>query len=393
VAIEVALATSLVMTTVLLAQSFARLQSVDPGFRGDHLLTVRLSLPKARYAHRADVQHFIDVLRPRLMALPGVSDAAAVNVVPLNNYLATADVWLADHPMPAPDRLPEAHYRMITSGYLRTFGVPLVAGRVFDEHDTEKSDPVVLVGRRLAQALWPGSSPVGREVVMADSPVARRARVVGVVGDVKHLGLEAEPTADVYVPIPQVPEFTLQWLTNNMYWGLRTSVDPLSLNDAVRRALREVDPDVPASAMRSMDQVLAAAVAPRRLNLWLVQLFAVAALLLAAAGVYAVTAFGVASRRRELAIRTALGAGQGHNLRSVVDDLARPIVTGLFAGAVLLGLATPALRTLLFGVEAVGPAAIAAVSAGMLMVAFGAALLGAMRLRVIDPARMLKAER
>ncbi len=390
VSMEVALATALVLMTVLLSQSFARLQAVDPGFRGDHLLTVRMSLPRNRYVHRADMQRFIDVLRPRLLAIPGVLDAAAVNVVPLNNYLATADVWPADRPEPPPDQLPEAHYRMITSGYFRAFGVPLIAGRVFDDRDTESSAPVVLVGRRLAERLWPDGTALGREIVMTDSPVARRAAVVGIVGNVKHFGLEAEPTADVYVPIAQVPEFTIQWLANNMYWGLRTSVEPLALADAVRRALREVDPDVPASAMRSMEQVLEAAVAPRRLNLWLVRVFAIAALVLAAAGVYAVTAFGVASRTRELAIRAALGAGHARNLGSVLQDVARPIVVGLAIGAVMMGLATPALRSALFGVENVGIGPLVAVSGGMLAVAFVAAALGAIRMRVIEPVDALR---
>ena len=382
---EVALAMVLVMTTVLLSQSFARLQSVDPGFRGDHLLTVRMSLPRGRYVHRADVQRFIEVLRPRLLAIPGVTEAAAVNVVPLNNYLATADIWPADRPTPPADQLPEAHYRMITSGYFKAFGVPIVAGRVFDDRDNESSAPVVLVGRRLAQHLWPDGSALGREVVMTDSPVARHAHVVGIVGDVKHMGLEAEPTADVYVPIAQVPEFTIQWLANNMYWGLRTAVEPLAIGDAVRRELRAVDRDVPASAMKSMDEVLSAAVAPRRLNLWLVRLFAIAALVLAAAGIYAVTAFGVASRTRELAIRAALGAGHARNLGAVLEDVTRPILAGLAIGAVLLGLVTPALRSVLFGVEGITLGPFVAVSAVMLLVAFAAAVLGAIRMRVIDP--------
>jgi putative ABC transport system permease protein len=390
VAIEVALATALVLTTVLLADSFARLQSVDPGFRGDHLLTVRLSLPRGRYAHRDDVKQFIEALRPRLLALPGVVDAAAVNVVPLNNYFATADLWRADGPAPPPDQVPEAHYRMITASYFQTFGVPVLSGRVFDEHDTEASPPVVLVGRRLAQRLWAGESPLGRDVVLSDSPVTRRATVVGVVGDVKHFGLEAEPTADVYVPIRQVPEFTIQWLTNNMYWGLRTTVDPATLRDAVRKEVHVVDRDVPASAMRSMDEVLAVAIAPRRLNLWLVRVFATAAQLLAAAGVYAVTAFGVASRRRELAIRSALGAGYQRNIRVVLDDVLRPIVAGLAAGAIILGLSMPALRSMVFGVETMEPMMFASVAAAMLGVSLLAATLGAVRLRAIDPVVALR---
>jgi predicted permease len=385
VAIEVALATTLVMVTMLLSESFARLQAVDPGFHGDHLLTVRLSLPRGRYARRADVAQFIETLRPRLIALPGVLDAAAVNVVPLNNYLATTDLWRADRPAPAPDQLPEAHYRMITPSYFRTFGVPVLAGRVLDDHDTEASAPVVLVSRRLTQRLWPDEGAVDHEIVMTDSPSPRRALVVGVVGDVKHLGLEVEPTADVYVPIRQVPEFTIQWLTNNMYWGLRTSVDPAALRDDVRKQVRLVDPDVPASAMKPMDDVLEAAVAPRRLNLWLVRVFAIAAVVLAGAGVYAVTAFSVASRRRELAIRAALGAAYRRNLRTVLDDTLHPVILGLLGGVVLLGLCTPALRSLLFGVPGVGLSTLITVGTGMFLVALAAAVLGALRLRSVDP--------
>jgi hypothetical protein len=279
---------------------------------------------------------------------------------------------------------------MITASYFQTFGVPVLSGRVFDEHDTEASPPVVLVGRRLAERLWAGETPLGRDVVLSDSPVTRQATVVGVVGDVKHFGLEAEPTADVYVPIRQVPEFTIQWLTNNMYWGLRTTVDPATLREAVRKEVHIVDRDVPASAMRSMDEVLAVAIAPRRVNLWLVRVFATAALLLAAAGVYAVTAFGVASRRRELAIRSALGAGHERNIRAVLDDVLRPIVVGLAAGAIILGLSMPALRSMVFGVETIEPMMFASVAAAMLLVSLLAATLGAVRLRAIDPLAALR---
>ncbi len=390
VSVEVALATALVLMTVLLSDSFARLQGVDPGFRRDHLLTVRLSLPRTRYAQRARVEEFIERLRPRLLALPGVADAAAVNVVPLNNYLATSDLWRADRPTPSPDQVPEAHYRMVTPGYLHTFGIPVIAGRVFDDHDTASSPSVVLVGHRLALRLWPGESPLEKEIVITDAPVPRRATVVGIVGDVKHMGLEVEPTADVYVPIPQVPEFTIQWLTNNMYWGLRTTVEPDTLREAVRREVHSVDRDVPASSMKSMDEVLDAAVAPRRLNLWLVRLFAGAALLLAAAGVYAVTAFGVASRRRELAIRLALGAGYSTNMRTVLDDVLRPLVVGLIGGSVIVGLTMPALRAMLVGVQTVGPMTFGVVTSGVLGVSLLAASLGAVKLRVIDPLAALR---
>ena len=238
---------------------------------------------------------------------------------------------------------------MISPSYLRTFGIPLLAGRSFEDGDNGTSEPVVLVSRTLARKFWDVGAAVGQMVAMDDSDETRRARVVGVVGDVKHYGLDADTTPDIYVPVPQVPDLTIQWLTNNMYWGIRASTDPALLREAVRRELRGVDPDVPASAMRTMDEALSLALAPRRVNLWMVRAFAMIALLLAAAGVYAVTAFSVTLRARELAIRAALGAPHGHNLRSVLVDAARPIGAGLIAGAALALAAVPVLGAVLFG--------------------------------------------
>ena len=228
VGIEVCLAFALVATTVVLSQSFARLQAIDPGFRADHLLTVRLSLPKGRYPDRAAVVRFTDNLRPRLLNLPGVIDAAAVNVVPLNGYRATADIWPGDRAEPEPADRPEAHYRMVGPAYFRTFGVPVVDGRAVDERDVAGSEQVVLINRALAARYWNARSPVGDYLMLRDDrdETVRRARIVGLTGDVKHFGLDTETTPDVYVPIPQVPEATIAWLMNNMYWGVRTAVDP-----------------------------------------------------------------------------------------------------------------------------------------------------------------------
>ena len=392
VAAEVALASMLITIAVVLSLSFARLQAVDPGFRTDHLLTVRLSLPKARYPRAEHAARFVDALRPRLLALPGVEDAAAVNVVPLNGYHATSDVWPADRPAPAPGDRPQAQYRMISPSYVRTFGVPLIAGRSFDDHDTAAGEPVVLISQTLARRYWTIADAVGRMLVVDDSDVTRQARIVGVVGDVKHYGLDAEVTPDVYAPIPQVPDATVQWLTNNMYWGLRTTGDPGALRDAFRRALRQVDSDVPASAMRTMDEALELALAPRRMNLWLVRVFAILALLLAAAGVYAVTSFSVALRRREIAIRAALGARADQNMKTVVADAAWPIVLGLAIGAAGALAAAPALRSVLYEVEPVSTGPFSLVSGTLLFAGLASATIAALPIRRIDPIEALKTE-
>jgi ABC-type antimicrobial peptide transport system permease subunit len=213
-----------------------------------------------------------------------------------------------------------------------------------------------------------------------------------VVGDVKHYGLDAEVTPDVYVPIPQVPESTAQYLANNMYWGVRTSGDAASVREPFRAALAAVDRDVPASAMKTMDEALGLALAPRQLNLRIVGAFAALALLLAAAGVYAITAFSVAMRRREMAIRSALGAGSAANMRMVVTDAARPIVIGLVVGLAGAVAAAPALRSVLFDVDPLAPAPLAGVAGLLLAAGLAAAVIAAQPIRRVDPIDTLRLE-
>ena len=206
----------------------------------------------------------------------------------MNGYLATTPFFVDG--VIAKDA-PDAHYRMISPDYLRVLGIPLREGRSFTTADRHDSAPVAMINATFAQRYFAGRSPIGRRMRLDDGEkVPREVEIVGVVGDVRHFGLEKEVTIEAYVPITQVPDQTTIWLANNMYWVIHTDGAPLAVASTVRREIAAVDPAVPASFVRSMEQWMAGTLAPRRFNLQLVAAFAAAALLLAMVGVYAVSA-------------------------------------------------------------------------------------------------------
>lgn len=387
---EIALSTVLLISAVLLTRSFQYVQAIDPGFRPAHVLTIRVSLPRVRYAGRAAIEQFADDVQPKIAAIPGVRAVAAANVVPMNGYLAMT-AFFVDGVIAR--NAPEAHYRMITPDYFRVLGIPLLGGRPFDAADRSGSAPVAIINETFVRQYFQGRNPVGSRMRLDDGEkVPRDVQIVGVVGDVRHFGLEKEAMIEVYVPIGQVPDPTTIWLANNMYWVVQTAGAPLAAANAVRREIAVVDPAVPASFVRSMDQWIGGTLASRRFNLQLVGAFAGAAVLLAMVGVYAVSAFSVTTRTREIGIRTALGASRRDVIGLVLGAGVSPILGGLVLGTSVAGILAPALSGMLFGVTphdgaslAVGPAALA-----------GAALLAnivpARRAARIDPIVALRVE-
>jgi len=387
---EVALSTLLLITAALLARSFQQVTTVDPGFRSAQVLTVRLSLPRARYDSRAAIENFYRLVQPRVAALPGVRTVAAANVVPMNGYFATTTFFRDGLPT---NDAPDAHYRMISSDYFRALGIRLRSGRAFTTADRADSSPVAIVNETFARQYWHGGSPIGTRLRLADGDkVARVVEVVGVIADVKHFGLEKETTLEVYVPISQVPEPTTIWLANNMYWVIETTGNPLAAANAVREAIAAVDPAVPASFVRSMDQWLGVSIAPRRFNLELVTGFAAAALLLAVIGVYTVAASAVAQRTREIGIRSALGASNAQVILLMLQSGLGPVLLGLIGGitsALFLG---PAIAALLFGVAPHDPFALGIAAVTLSGAALIASYMPARRAGKVDPAIALRAE-
>ena len=388
---EVALSTLLLITAALLGRSFQRVTTVDPGFNPSQVLTIRLSLPRARYNSRAAIENFYQQVHPRVAALPGIRAVAASNVVPMNGYLATTAFYVDG--MTARDA-PEVHYRMISPDYFRVLGMKLREGRAFTPSDRSDSQPVAIVNETFArQYLSTGRSPVGARMRLDDGEKKPRpVEVVGVIGDVRHFGLERETTIEVYVPISQVPEPTTIWLANNMYWVFETAGAPLAAANAVRREIAAFDSGVPASFVRSMDQWVGASIAQRRFNLELVAAFALAALLLAIVGVYAVSASAVAMRTREIGIRTALGASKREVVGLMLRNGLAPVLLGLIAGMAGVLIAGPAMASLLFDVAPHDPASLAVVAIALTTAALVASYVPARRAGRVDPIVALRAE-
>ena len=276
VSAEVALSVLLIIGAGLLVRSFAAVQRVEPGFQPSGVVSVRLSLPRARYTSTATITRFYDQLAPRLRGVAGVAGAAAANVVPMNGYLATSTIEVPGVEMQTVTDPPDVHYRMISPEYFSVMGIPVVSGRSFTEADGASGMPVAIVSRGLAKRYWQDTSPIGGRIrVRDDDGRFRTVEIVGVVGDVKHFGLEAETPRELYVPLPQVPDATSIWLANNMYWVVKTHGNPLSYAQAIRREVAAVDADVASSFVRSMDQWLSQSVDTRRFNLRVIAAFAV----------------------------------------------------------------------------------------------------------------------
>lgn len=389
---EIALSFVLLVGAGLLVKSFLRLQAVNPGFEAENVLVIRLSLPKAQYPNRAAAAAFYEKLRPRLESLPGVETVGVVSALPLSGVLASIPFTIEGRAA-APDEALRADYRLASTGYFRALKIPVLAGREFNERDTAQTTSVALISENLARRYWPNGSPLGAHLRIDDNDQGPRpVEIVGVIGDVKHLSLDDEPAPHIYLPIHQTPEDAVVWLTNNQYWLLRTAVDPLTLSIAVRREIQAVDGAVPATSIRTMEQYLAASVSPRRFNLWLLTVFAGAALVLAGTGLYGVVSCGVAQRRREIGIRMALGAQAGDVLKLVIGQGMAMTIGGVALGFVVaLGL-TRLMKSLLFNVSAADPLAFVVTAWLLMFVALLACWIPARRAMKVDSMVALREE-
>ncbi len=392
VAAEVGLSLVLLFGAGLLLRTLQRLQSTDPGFRAGRLLSIQLSLPKERYGTPEAIARYAEEVNARLAALPGVTDVAAASINPLTQWRASIGFTIEGRSDVDRAKAPLANYRAVSPNYFRALGVPIRAGREIEHRDGPASVPVAVVSETLARRHFPGGNPVGARLQIDDTDPWRAVEIVGVVGDIKYTGYDAEPTADVYVPYAQTPRDVSVWLANIFCLAVRSSGDPRLLIPAVRRELRAVDPDVAASAVRTMEEALSGSIAERRFQTLLLEIFGLAALALALAGIYAVTAFGVGERTREIGVRLSLGSGRGRILELVARQALGPVALGLLLGAGAALALARSIASLLFGVAPTDLRALATAALLLWLAACAAILVPALRATRIDPVRALRAE-
>jgi putative ABC transport system permease protein len=377
---QVALTVPLLVGAGVLVRSFSALSRIDPGFRADNVLSLHLAIPRSKYPKDPDVAAFCGRLIERVAAVPGVAAVGAVNRLPLGGVGQVGSVEL-DRPG-AGEAIVD--WRTVTPGYFDALGIPLREGRVFTDHDTETAPPVGVIDEQIARATWPGESALGKRfrIPVASFPWVE---IVGVVGHVRHDGLDVDPRPQVYWNYRQRAQ-------DRMVLVVRGRQDARALVPAVLQAIRAVDPEQAAYDVRPMDQVLERSLAQRWLNTVLLGAFGGIALLLASVGVYGVVAFGVTRRLREFGIRMALGAERSQVTRLVLGRAvllaAGGTVLGLFAAAVLAG----AMQSLVFGVAPRDGLSFAAASAVLLAVALLASYLPARRAASVDPMVTLRCE-
>jgi putative ABC transport system permease protein len=370
---EVALSLVLLAGAGLLVRSFVRLQSSDPGFRADGVLTAGVQLPATRYDLSQAGTFFRESLS-RIAALPGVQHAAGASCLPVPFSCIGTSFWRVDRPRPADGQLSSGQVRPITPGFFSTMGIPQVAGRDFSESDTVDSVPVAIVSEELVRQQFADGSPLGRRLRInvdhADGRNDVEWTVVGVVGNTKS-SLDGPVRQTIFIPMTQRPG-------RGMTFFVRTQQDPMSLATSVTGIVHAMEPEVPVG-IQTLEDVVGSTIARPRATSVLVGVFALVALALAAVGVYGVMAYSVRQRTQEIGVRMALGATATSVLRLVLGQALRLVLIGVAAGLVAAGLLTRLLQRLLYEVEPLDPWTFAVTAVVLLIVATVASYLPARR--------------
>jgi putative ABC transport system permease protein len=386
---QMCLALVLLAGSGLLMRSFIRLAGVDPGFDASHLLTFKVSLPSAKYAKDKALIGFFQQLLGRISTLPGVRSVSMCSFPPFTGLGSATGVHVLSQPERSLMDLPVAAVRIVGANYFPTMQIPLRAGRAFNEQELAEERHVVVINQAFADQVLKGVNPIGQKAIIYMKSLEESkntpSEIIGVVGDVRQMGLDtpAEPT--VYWPHPEL-------VISEMTIVVRTENDPLALVSAVRGELQQLDPEQPMASVSTMDQLLAGSLSRSRFTMLVLGVFAALALVLACVGIYGVIAFSVTQRTQEFGIRMALGANRGDVFRLVLGHGARLALLGIGFGIVVALIVTRLMATLLFGISATDPLTFTAVALLLALVAFAACYIPARRATRVDPIVALRYE-
>ena len=382
---EVALAVVVLVGAGLLVRSFQKLLQVDPGFRADHLLSLKIELSQSRYREDEQVRNFYQQLTSRIQELPGAQQVGVIDRLPFAPSFRISR-FIAEGQQPEPGKEPITQMRRVDHRFFEMMGIPRRGGRLFDEKDVI-DDNKVIINETMARGFFPNQDPVGKRIFMHfGSGKPTPVLIVGVVADIKDLGLDAAVEPTIYWP----------GVGGEAVLLARTNVDPLSLAAAVRQAALSIDPALPLQQARSVEEILDDSLARRRFTLNLLGVSALLALLLAAIGIYGVVAYSVTQRAQEIGIRLALGAQASDVFKLIIGRGMAPVLLGLALGLggafALSRLMTRITADLLFEVRATDPATFTAIALLLLVVALLACYLPARRGTKVDPLTVLKHE-
>ncbi len=394
---EVALVLILLIGSGLMLKSFVRLSAVDPGFIPQSVLTMHINLPRLRYPERQQWTSFYERLLERVDQLPGVESAGMTSAVPLTNVGNQSTAIAEGQPFPkSAAEATQSLFQIVSTDYHQTMGIRLVNGRYFNERDTENSAPVAIIDETMARRFWPNEDAIGKRLSFENrgnfedlQPTWRE--VVGVVRHVRHYRLDSQAHVEVYVPLRQL---ALWYQDARPAIGLvvRSTIEPAALITAIRNQVQALDKDLPIYNVNLMEQIMANAVAQRRLSTWLLGMFSFVALLLAAIGIYGVNATAVTQRTHEIGIRMALGAEKRDVLKLVVGQGLRLALIGVAVGLTASFALTRLIESLLFSVSATDPLTYGGIAVLLIIVALLACYLPARRATKVDPMIALRYE-
>jgi len=396
---EIAVALVLLIASGLLLRSFEKLREVHLGFRTDHMLTANYNLPQEQYATQAAIDAFNSTLLRRLERLPGIESVGITSYLPASGMVRNSSFVADGYVPPKGTELDIAWPSQVMGDYFGAAGIPLLQGREFTPADDAKAPLICIVNHMLAEHFWPGQDPIGKRLRwgMPESPTPW-ITVVGVMGNIKQTAVDAPIQYEIYQPYSQymasigtlVPPGLLNAQAGSIV--LRTVLQPDSMIESLRATVRSIDPQLPLTAVHSMDEALSRTEAPHWFNAVLISSFAAAAVLLALMGIYSVIAFSVAMRTQEIAIRMALGSQRADIVRLVLISGSKLTVTGVLIGLAGAASVSSLLRSFLFQVSPFDPRVLALAAIAVFALALLASALPARRAAAVDPIEALRGE-